>query len=104
MHDDEFGTYRYLNPGQSELKENVAFCPVREVGEGAMLAAMCPQRRVSDDVLAALVRMADAIDVKKHSSVYSLLYMPCAYALCMENRMNADEKHFSDSKEENGKE
>ena len=104
MHDDEFGTYRYLNSGQSELKENVAFYPVREVGEGAMLAAMCPQRRVSDDVLAALVRMADAIDVKTHSSVYSILYMPCAYALCMENRMNADEKHFSDSKEENGKE
>jgi len=91
MHDGgEFNGYGYLNPGQSELKENVAFYPVREVGEGAMLAAMCPERRVSDDVLAALVKMSDAIDVKKHSSVYSLLYMPCAYALCMENRMEFD--------------
>lgn len=99
MHDDEFGAYRYLNPGQSELKENVAFYPVREVGEGAILAAMCPGRRVSDDVLAALVRMADAIDVKKHSSVYSLLYMPCAYALCMENRMESDKRKNNNESE-----
>ena len=99
MHESEFNGYRYLNPGQSELKENVAFYPVREVGEGAMLAAMCPQRRVSDDVLAALVRMADAIDVKKHSSVYSLLYMPCAYALCMENRMESDKRKNNNESE-----
>ena len=99
MRDDESGGYRYLNPGQSELKENVAFYPVREVGEGAMLAAMCPKRRVSDDVLVSLTRMSDAIDVKKHSSVYSLLYMPCAYALCMENRMESDKRKNNNESE-----
>lgn len=83
----EYNGYRYLNPGQSELKENSAFYPVREVGEGALLAAMCPHRRVSDEVLLALLRMADAVDVEKQSSVYALLYLPCAYAACLENRM-----------------
>ena len=83
-----FQGYRYLNPAQSELRENVAFYPVREVGEGAILAAMCPERKVSDALAEAVLRMAEAVDVDKQSSVYPLLYMPCAYAMCVENRKN----------------
>lgn len=81
----EFNGYRYQNPGQSELAENVAFYPVREVGEGAILASMCPCRRVSSELLESLVKIANAIDTKKHSSVYALLYTPSAYAFCLEN-------------------
>ena len=80
-----FQGYRYLNPAQSELRENIAFYPVREVGEGAILAAMCPERKVSDTLAGAVLRMAEAIDVNKQSSVYPLLYMPCAYTMCVEN-------------------
>lgn len=80
-----FNGYRYLNPAQSELRENVAFYPVREVGEGAILASMCPEKRVSSHLINAVLTMANAIDVKKQSSVYPLLYLPCAYALCIEN-------------------
>ncbi len=83
--DGYFNGCRYLNPGQSELSENVAFYPVREVGEGAILAAMCPERRVSSELPKAVLRMANVIDTKKQSSVYPLLYLPCAYALCIEN-------------------
>lgn len=87
MHDrGVFGGYRYLNPAQSELGENVAFYPVREVGEGAILASMCPERPVSDLLFEAVIRMAGAIDINKQSSVYALLYLPGAYALCLENK------------------
>ena len=84
---DEFGGYKYYSSGQTESPLNTAFYPVREVGEGAILAAICPERRVSYELSDAVFNMAQAIDLKKHSSVYAPLYLPCAYALCTENRM-----------------
>ena len=84
----EYNGYGYLNPGQSELKENVAFYPVREVGEGAMIVAMCPERYADDEILNALIKFAGVIDVKNFYSVYPLLYIPSAYAQCVENRKN----------------
>lgn len=81
-----FEGYRYLN--SREPVENRTFYPVREVGEGAMLAAMCPERPVSQALVRAVLNMAGAIDFQKHSSVYAPLYLACAYALCKENLQN----------------
>lgn len=84
---DVFGGYKYYSSGQTESPLNTAFYPVREVGEGAILAAICPERSISHELSDAVLNMAQAIDLKKHSSVYAPLYLPCAYALCTENRM-----------------
>lgn len=84
---DVFGGYKYYSSGQTESPLNTAFYPVREVGEGAILAAICPERSISHELSDAVSNMAQAIDFKKHSNVYAPLYLPCAYALCTENRM-----------------
>lgn len=80
-----FGGFDYINPAQSERKDNVAFYPVREVAEGAMVAAMCPQIRVSDELIAAVDSMASCVDFEKHSSVYAPLLLASAYISCKEN-------------------
>ena len=80
-----FGGFKYLNPAQSERKDNKAFYPVREVAEGAIMAAICPRRRVSSELLAAVENMAEAIDYKRHSSIYAPLLLACAHITCKEN-------------------
>jgi len=80
-----FGGFDYINPAQSERKDNVAFYPVREVAEGAMVAAMCPKTRVPDELIAAVDSMASCVDFEKHSSIYAPLLLASACILCKEN-------------------
>ena len=79
------GGFEYINPAQSERKDNRAFYPVREVAEGAIMAAMCPEYRVTDELLSAVEAMAAAIDYNRHSSVYAPLLLASAHAACKEN-------------------
>ena len=80
-----FGGFRYINPAQSERKDNRAFYPVREVAEGAAVAAICPEYKVSQELMRAVENMAESIDYKRHSSVYAPLLMACAHVACKEN-------------------
>ena len=82
-----FGGFDYINPAQSERKDNRAFYPVREVAEGAIMAAMCPKYRISDELLTAVDNMAAAVDFKRHSSVYAPLLLASAHISCKENLM-----------------
>ena len=81
-----FGGFEYINPAQSERKDNRAFYPVREVAEGAVLAAMCPEHAVSSELFDAVENMACAIDYSRHSSVYAPLLLACAKAALEENK------------------
>lgn len=83
-----FGGFDYINPAQSERKDNKAFYPVREVAEGAIMAAMCPNYKVSDELIRAVENMAKAIDYKRHHSVYAPLLLACAHISCRENSEN----------------
>ena len=75
--------YNYDNPAQSERKDvNPAFYPVREVAEGAIMAAMCPSYTVAPDLLAAIDRMVQRIDLKRFSSIYAPLLLSEAHILC----------------------
>ena len=84
-----FGGFDYINPAQSECKDNRAFYPVREVAEGAIMAAMCPNRRIPDELLTAVEHMAEHVDLGCHSSIYAPLLLACAHIACKENQKQA---------------
>lgn len=80
------GGFEYINPAQSERKDNKAFYPVREIAEGAIAAAMCGGYPISDELALAIENMMEAIDYKRHSSVYAPLLLLCAYISCKERQ------------------
>lgn len=80
--------FDYINPAQSERKDNCAFYPVREVAEGAIMAAICPKFTISEALLAAVENMASCIALNRHSSVYAPLLLACAHILCRESRLD----------------
>ncbi|MEE0929019.1 MAG: hypothetical protein UIG59_07480 [Acutalibacteraceae bacterium] len=80
----EYGGYKYLNPAQSELKENTSFYPLRAVGELASLIALHPEKRVDPNLPKLLDRLADGIDYDEHYT-YAPLLVACGYMLCEEN-------------------
>lgn len=82
----DFGGYPLLNPAQSENHDNIAFYPVREVGECASVSALYPGRRIPQELLSAIESMLRAIDYDRYYSVYAPLLLSCAYMLCLENR------------------
>lgn len=86
---DVFNGCRYENPAQSERKENAAFYPVRSVGEGACIAALCPQYNVSEDLIEALKVLANKIDFSIYPNVYAPLLLSCGYITCLKNRKSA---------------
>lgn len=81
----DFGGYPLLNPAQSENPDNIAFYPVREVGECASVSALCPNRQISPKLIPAIESMLRAIDFTRYYSVYAPLLLSCAYMLCLEN-------------------
>lgn len=80
----EFGGYRYMNPAQSEWKENRSFYPLRGVGETASVAALCYERKISPKIAMLLDKTADSVDYDCHYS-YAPLLLFCGYWLCKEN-------------------
>ena len=86
-----FYGYTYINPGQNEHNpENPAFYPVREIAEGAIMAAMCPTFSVTDSLINGVDNMAKCIDTENHFSVYAPLLLSCAHILCCENRRKSN--------------
>ncbi|MBQ4323684.1 MAG: hypothetical protein IJC19_07075 [Clostridia bacterium] len=83
LYREVFNGYRYENPAQSERKENAAFYPVRSVGEGACIAALCPQYNVSEDLMEALRFLASKIDFSIYPNVYAPLLLSCGYVTCL---------------------
>ena len=81
-----FGGKHYLNPGQNENTHvNPAFYPIRNVGEGASLVALCPEYPVSDSLCETLAALAGNIDYAKHHT-YAPLLVAGGYMLCMEKQ------------------
>ena len=74
----------FLNPAQSEYPENRAFYPVREVGEGAAVAAICPDRPIPPELKSAVENMLAAIDLCQHYSIYAPLLLCCGLMLLAE--------------------
>lgn len=79
--------YNYDNPNQSANKGNLICNMVREIGEYAITAAICPDYKIESRTISAVTNMAEKIDLKRHSSIYAHLLLPCAYAICLENKM-----------------
>ena len=88
----DFGGYPLLNPAQSENPDNIAYYPVREVGECASVATLCPGRKVSPALMPAVESMLKAIDLNRYYSVYAPLLLSCAYMLYLEHQLQFDNK------------
>ncbi len=56
----------YYNPCQSEWVENTALYPIRAVGEGMAIGALCPGYHLRSESLEILQQVADAIDYNDH--------------------------------------
>ena len=61
-----WGDHGYFIPEPSDFREHQSYYPLRAVGEGVSVAAMCPGRKVSDAAVERLVRMAEFVDYDKH--------------------------------------
>lgn len=80
----EFGGYKYLNPAQSELKDNTSFYPLRAAGELASLVALRYEKPVDQMLMALMDKLAGGVDYTEHYT-YAPLLLACAYMLCEEN-------------------
>lgn len=74
-----FEGYNYDNPAQSENRMLYpTFYPVRDIGEGAMIVALCPDRAVSAELSEAVWGMAEVLAMLEPTTVYAPLYLWCA--------------------------
>ncbi|MBE6546256.1 MAG: hypothetical protein E7668_02295 [Ruminococcaceae bacterium] len=74
-----FEGYLYDNPAQSERRTDFpTFYPVRDIGEGAIIAALCPNRSCSADLTEAVLGMAQTLAEMDFPTVYAPLYLACA--------------------------
>ncbi len=55
-------------PEPSDFREHQSYYPLRAVGEGIAVAAICPGWTVSDTAVNRLVQMAEFVDYEKHST------------------------------------
>ena len=90
LYREEFNGYRYENPAQSERKENAAFYPLRSVGEGACIAALCPRYRVSESLTEALKYLMRELDFSRYPNVYAPLFLACGYVTCRKTAREAE--------------
>lgn len=90
LYREEFNGYRYENPAQSERKENAAFYPIRSVGEGACIAALCPGYNVSEEIFESLNFLMNALDFSGYPNVYAPLLLSCGYVTCLKNRKSSE--------------
>jgi len=86
LYSDELNGYHYENPAQSERKENAAFYPIRSVGEGACIAALCPGYNVSEEIFETLDVLLNTLNFSGYSNVYAPLLLSCGYVTCLKNR------------------
>ncbi len=86
---EDFNGYRYENPGQSERKENAAFYPIRSVGEGACIAALCPGYTVSEGLFESLSFLLNELDFSRYPNVYAPLLLSCGYITCLKHRKSS---------------
>ena len=71
----------YLNPAQSEDKNNRAFYPIRSIGEAISIAALCPDFPLDPRLPQILQKLAGCIDYDRHGS-YAPLLLVCGHDLC----------------------
>ncbi len=70
----------YLNPAQSEDKNNRAFYPIRNIGEAVSVAALCPRFPLDPRLPEILEKLAGCIDYTRHCT-YAPLLLVCGHEL-----------------------
>lgn len=62
------GGMAYFTPEPSDFREHQSYYPLRAVGEGVAIAALCPGYAVSAEAVDALCQMADFVDYDRHAT------------------------------------
>lgn len=62
------GDMAYFTPEPSDFREHLTYYPLRAVGEGVAIAALCPGHTVAPEAVEALTGMADFVDYDKHAT------------------------------------
>ncbi|MBQ7922851.1 MAG: hypothetical protein IJ325_09815 [Clostridia bacterium] len=76
----------YFIPEPSNFREHQTYYPLRAVGEGISVAALCPGWRISDRSLDLLCRMADFVNYDKHCTCAPIALIE-AYWLARKSRL-----------------
>ena len=63
-----WGNMGYFVPEPSDFREHLSYYPLRAVGEDAAIAALCPDWKVADETLEALLKTAEFVDYEKHKT------------------------------------
>ena len=79
-----YGNMGYFVPEPSDFREHQSYYPLRAVGEGISIAAVCPGWKVSADSVSRLCEMADYVDYEKHRTCAPIALLE-AYWLTQRN-------------------
>lgn len=82
------GGYGYFVPEPSDFREHQAYYPLRAVGEGIAIAALCPGYRVSDAALDKLYEMADFVDYSQHRTCAPIALLDGYWRIMMQKSKN----------------
>ncbi|MBO6053076.1 MAG: hypothetical protein J6Q17_05010, partial [Clostridia bacterium] len=63
-----YGGMGYFVPEPSDFREQLSYYPLRAVGEGIAIAALCPGHALSPDSTDMLCRMAAFVDYGRHAT------------------------------------
>ena len=63
-----YGGMGYFVPEPSDFREHQSYYPLRAVGEGIAIAALCPGYSLSPDSTDMLCRMAAFVDYDRHAT------------------------------------
>ena len=77
-----WGGIGYFVPEPSDFREHQSYYPLRAVGEGIVIAATCPNRRISKAALTQLCNVIDFVDYEKHRTCAPIALLE-AYWLAM---------------------
>ena len=76
-----YGGNGYYVPEPSDFREYLSYYPLRAVGEGIAVAAMCPGWHSSSEAEAALIAVADFVDYDQHCTAAPIALLDAYWRL-----------------------
>lgn len=81
-----YGDMGYFTPEPSDFREHKSYYPLRDVGEGIVIAATCPNTRIGDETLDQLIKMSNFVNYDKHRTCAPIALVE-AYWLAQKSRL-----------------
>ena len=81
-----WGGMSYYIPEPSDFREQQSYYPLRAVGEGIAIAAMCPGWRPAEQSFEALCRTTDFVDYRLHHTCAPIALVEAYWLTCRIDR------------------